>query len=157
MKPFNSNKVFTEETFMKNLTISSIVIIGLGGALTCFLWLPLLPVVVPLVTLTIGARWIGSILVSESLNRRQMQASMQSLHYLPITPFSKSQAKQPTAWPSPVSLSSPDKVGAGSLPLLFLKRHDVTRRNLKKEIREYRKLTRVLSGMGLRKKMAGYY
>lgn len=138
---------FTEESMTRPSLISSIVL-GIGAVFTAFLWFPLLPLVVPLVTLAIGARWASAILDSEAqLGRREDETipSQQLLYFPPSQPSSRSQASRPTAWsPSPVL---PPSTGAGPLP--FSKSED--KKNVRRKLRESRQIARVLNGLNLRK------
>ncbi len=143
---------------MKNVHLSSLILILFGAALTCFLWLPLLPVVIPLVTLTIGAKWIETILFSDST--RKSRASRESiskfnfglLHYSTVhslktgtlldpheefsTAFDQSKDQQKVL-PAVSRRLEPDKINKNSIS--------------KKTLREYRKFTRVMNGLAARR------
>lgn len=129
---------------MKRSNLLSTVVLFIGGALTAFLWFPLLPMVVPLVTVALGIRWASANLLSEA--RFGEKALPAKLLYFPSTKqhISPSQASRPTAWPSSASLSSPARTD--SLPLL---KKDL--KPFKKQLRESRHLLRVINGQDLRR------
>lgn len=128
---------------MKRTNLVGTVLIFIGAAVTAFLWLPLLPILVPLVTLAIGLRWASSTLDSEAGYRKS--ASPTRLLYFPSQLSSPNQA-QPTAWPSSAGLPSPAR--ADSLP--FSPRGD-SKKSLRKQLREQRHMKRILNGLDLRK------
>lgn len=132
---------------MKRFNLTSIAVLLVAGALTAFLWLPLLPMIVPLVALALGLKRMGATLDSEA--RLGKHAQQPSLLYFPNTHVPQNQASQPTAWSPLASLPSPAR--AGSLPL-----HSKASKSFKKQLRESRQIARVMSGLELRKSAPGY-
>lgn len=134
---------------MRKFNITSLAVVLVAGALTAFLWLPLLPVIVPLVTLVIGLKRASALMDSEAHFKKGTVQQSKLLHF-PITPTSNtSQASQPTAWSSLASLPSPAR--AGSLPL-----SKETTKNFKRQLRQSRQVARVMSGLDLRKSAPGF-
>lgn len=131
---------------MKRSNLLSTVVLFIGGALTTFLWFPLLPIVVPLVTIALGIKWASANLLSEARFGEKVLPS--KLLYFPSTKqhISPSQASRPTAWPSSASLSYP--AGADSLPSF---NHGERTKSFKRQLREHRQVTRVLNGLDLRR------
>ncbi len=130
---------------MKNSNLISIAVIFFGGALTAFLWFPLLPLVVPLVTFAIGARWTSATLDSEAqLGKRD---SRHQLLYFPPpqSQFTTTQASKPTAWSPSANLLTPAR--AGSLPSLSDRKE---KKNFRRQLRESRQVARLLQGFNLR-------
>ncbi len=127
---------------MKKLISNRTLFLIFIGAFTCFLWFPLLPVIVPLVTLTLGLKWASTVLLSEPTKEQQGK-----LLYFPVTHTSQSQA-EPTAWLS--SASQPHPARAGSLPPSS---KDV--RNNKRQLRMRRQIVRAMNGLELRKSVHG--
>jgi hypothetical protein len=113
---------------MKKSQTLNIAVVSIIGALSCLLWLPLLPLIAPLVIITLVVKWASR------------RAS-------PFTPFSQSQAQDMNAWPSLASLPYP--AGAGSLP--FSSPRIAKEKNAKRVRREARQIARVLKGLELRK------
>lgn len=117
-----------------NLAVVSVI-----GAISSLLWLPLLPILLPIVSLFMAIKWAFVRAPSKHLSS-------------PTTPFSQSQAKHKTAWPSSASLPYP--AGAGSLPFSSKVSRDT--KSLKRQEREYRQVARVMKGLDLRKSALSY-
>jgi len=135
------------KSFLKEFNITSTVVLILAGALTAFLWLPLVPLLVPLVTLAIGFRWISASLLSDA--RFGNKASSSELLYFPThnKHIPPSQATKPTAWSS--SAGQPSPARTGSLPY-----HET--KNFKRRLRESRHIARVMNGLDLRRSASAH-
>jgi hypothetical protein len=130
----NSKIFFTEEK-MKKSQYLKIAVVSIIGAVSCLLWLPLLPLIAPLVIIALVIKWAS---------RSALNDLKQPL--VPFTPFSQSQAQDMNAWPSLASLPYP--AGAGSLPFSSKM---VKEKKVKRVRREARQIARVLKGLELRK------
>lgn len=128
---------------MKKSQLSSLAVVSVIGALTCFLWLPLLPLIVPLVTIGGGLKWASRVLLAEP--SQEAPSAPLKHHTNPITPFSQSHANE--AWPSLASLPYP--AGAGSLP--FSLRNGSKEKSARRLRREDRQIARVMRGLELRR------
>ncbi len=137
---------------MKNIKLSSLLLIILGGALTCFLWLPLLPVVIPLVALTIGARWIGEIMVSDAWAIRRMSSQMSPAGYSPHMNSNLGNSDTQHYLPLGEAWQHEQNFEPSDPHSLF--RETLQKKSARRETREYRKLARVLNGMAVRRHLA---
>ena len=137
---------------MKNIRLSSLLLIIFGAALTCFLWLPLLPVIIPMVTLTLGAKWIESILFSSASRRTNLRQALNyhSFHYNPMAAF----ARDPMTNLSQPNASSPAQIGPETVFEKLEPDKSIRNSVSKKTIRDYRKFTRVMSGLTPRRHFA---
>jgi len=129
---------------------SNLAAISVLGTFCCFLWLPLLPMLIPIVTVAFGLRWIALALFSKLAGNNSRSSLRQ--FYIPTTPFSQSQAQDIIAWPSLASLPYP--AGADSLPFSFRSSVDV--KSPKRQRREFRQIARGMRGLDLRKPATNY-
>lgn len=127
---------------MKKFNLTGLAVVLVVGALTAFFWLPLIPVVVPLVALMFGIKRASGLLDLEAHLPGQSQQSQ--LILFPFTHSSHSRASKPTARSSSASLSSPARTG--SLPLSS----DAKEKSFKRQVRESRHIARALNGLDLR-------
>jgi len=129
---------------------SNLAAVSVLGAFCCFLWLPLLPVLIPTVTVALGLRWIALALFSKLAGNNSRSSLRQ--FYNPTTPISQSQAQNMIAWPSLAGLPYP--AGADSLPFSF--RSSVDSKSQKRQRREFRQIARGMRGLNLRKPATNY-
>lgn len=123
---------------MKKINFNSLFFVLIVGAITAFLWLPLLPVIVPLVTFALAIKWILTNLFTDSAFTMQ-KFGFKNLNF-PVSQIPKNQA-QPTAWPSLANLPSPAR--ADSLPSLSRreKEHKSFRNQKRRERNPDREMT----------------
>jgi hypothetical protein len=136
-----------EEMVMKKMNTTSLAVIAVAGALTAFLWLPLLPIIVPLVTVAFGLRWASALLDSEAgFGRATPQFKLLQFPIHKVPP--PRQAPRSEARPSSANLSSPARAGS-----LSPRKGE---KNYKRQIRESRQIARVLNGLELRRSAPGF-
>lgn len=136
-----SEHIFTEEMSMKKINFSGLSFLVLVGAITAFLWLPLVPIFVPLVAVALAMKGILAYLFRDSTHGRQ-RANVEHLH-LPAKKLSKNQAQPTTAWPSLANLPSPAR--ADSLPFIHKLDPRAQRKSFRRLEHEERDRTRVRS------------
>ena len=134
---------------MKKSQLPNLAAVSITGALSCFLWLPLLPILIPFVSLALALKWIkfASFANAGNGNFESPSTHLQS----PTTHFSQSQAPHLAAWPSSASLPYP--AGAGSLPFSTGSFREI--KSFTRQQREYRQIARVMKGLDLRKQALG--
>jgi hypothetical protein len=135
---------------MEKSQTSNLAAVSVIGALTCFLWLPLLPILVPLAVLCVIGKWAASAFMveEESKNSDLAHPIQRQSSYGPTTPISQGQAQDLKAWQSQASLPYPARVG--SLP--FSSRVPGTEHKSAKRLRrEGRQIARVMAGLDLRR------
>jgi hypothetical protein len=134
---------------MQKSQLSNLAAVSLTGALSCFLWLPLLPILIPFVSLVLALKWIKIAVLAKPENGSFVAPSKHLQN--PTTPFSQSQAPYLAAWPSSASLPHP--AGADSLPFSLGTVKEM--KSFKRQQREYRQIARVMRGLDLRKPVLG--
>lgn len=132
---------------MKKINLTSLIVVLFAGVLTAFLWFPLLPLIVPLVTLGLGLKWVSTLMDSEA---DYQKTASQPRRRLPNMPFPNYQVSQKAAWSSLAGLPPP--AGAGSLPFQGQKEG----KSLKRYLRENKQVARLLHGLELRKSAHGH-
>ena len=137
---------------MKKFNFSSFSIVLIVGAMTAFLWLPLLPMIVPLVTVVLGLRWAMTYLLSDACFGKQ-HPEFKHL-YFPANQVPQRQADQNSAWPSLANLPSPAR--ADSLPSSSEGNGRREGKSFRRQLREDRHAARAMSGMDIRKQAPGY-
>ena len=137
---------------MKKSQTSSLAVVSVFGALTCFLWLPLVPLLLPIVAVGLAFKWARfAFLGKDTVETSEL---FQKRSTSPTTPFSQSQVEQLNAWPSKASLPYP--AGVGSLPFSSRRETRTENKSPKRIRRESRQIARVMKGLDLRKPAIGY-
>lgn len=138
---------------MEKSQLPSLAVVSVIGAFTCFLWLPLVPLILPFAVLAVALKWAGFAIFAKP-ETKEYSISRQRRSYSPTNPFSQSQAQNTKAWQSQASLPYP--AGVDSLPFSPDSRLGRQEKSRRRQLRETRQIARVMKGLELRKPAVSY-